>query len=174
MLPPRPMMNWTAVSRVRVSAIPASSMITNVDRPMRPAQSGRSAWWMDQVSLASVSAGAPVWSRSCAAAAADGASPITWPPLSRHARARVRVAVVFPAPAGAMASCSRAPELHMARTRAACPPSRLTPFAAASSMASSTVPGSRMRPSVRPAVATRRCSAARMRVEVNSSDPATV
>jgi hypothetical protein len=31
-----------------------------------------------------------------------------------------------------------------------------------------------MRPSVRPAVVTSRCSAARIRVEVNSSDPATV
>jgi hypothetical protein len=31
-------------------------MITNVDRPMRSAQSGRSLWWMDQVSFASVSA----------------------------------------------------------------------------------------------------------------------
>ena len=68
-----------------MSAIPASSMITNVDRPMPCAHSGRSPWWMDQVSFASVSAGAPVASRSCAAAAADGANPIIWPPLSRHA-----------------------------------------------------------------------------------------
>jgi hypothetical protein len=69
---------------------------------------------MDRVSFASVSAGAPVGSRSYAAAAADGANPITWPPLSLHARTRVRMAVVFPAPAGAIASCSRAPEVHMA------------------------------------------------------------
>jgi hypothetical protein len=48
------------VSRERVSAIPASSMITNVDRPMRSAQSGRSWWWMDQVSFAKVSTGALV------------------------------------------------------------------------------------------------------------------
>jgi hypothetical protein len=34
------------VSRERVSAIPASSMITNVDRPMRCAQSRSSAWLM--------------------------------------------------------------------------------------------------------------------------------
>ena len=52
--------------------------------------SGRSSWWMDQVSFANVSAGAPVASRSCAAGAADGANPTTWPPLFRHARARVR------------------------------------------------------------------------------------
>ena len=39
-------------------------------------------WWMDQVSLASVSAGAPVCVAEWAAAAADGASPTTWPPLS--------------------------------------------------------------------------------------------
>src|SRR5829696_4670971 len=110
-------MNWTAASRDRVSAIPASSMITNENRPMRSAQSGRSLWWMDQVSLASVSADTPVASRSCAAAAAEGANPSTWPPLSRHAWTRVRMAVVFPAPAGAMANCSRAPEVHMERTK---------------------------------------------------------
>jgi hypothetical protein len=168
------MMNWTAVSRDKVSAIPASSMITNVDRPMPCTQSGSLPWRMDQVSLASVSAGAPAASRSCAAAAADGASPTTWPPLSRHARARVRIAVVFPAPTGAIASCSRAPEVHMERTRAACPTSKVFPLAAASSSASSTVAASATRPSVWPAVATRRCSAARIRVEVNNSDPATV
>jgi hypothetical protein len=129
---------------------------------------------MDQVSFASVSAGAPVASRSCAAAAADGASPTTWPLLSPHARARVRMTVVFPAPAGAMASCSRVPEVHMERTRAACPASRLTPFAADSSNASSTAPAATTQPSVRPAAATRRCSASRIRAEVNNSDPATM
>ena len=102
---------------------------------------------MDQVSLASVSAGAPVASRSCAAAAADGAKPTTWPPLSVHARARVRMAVVFPAPAGAMASCSRAPEVHIQRTRAACPASKAFLFAADSSRASSTMSASRAEPS---------------------------
>ena len=117
---PRPITNLERRCPGRgVSAIPASSMITNVDRPMRSAQSGRSLWWMDQVSFANVSVGAPVASRSCIAAAADGANPITWPPLSLHARARVRIAVVFPAPAGAIASCSRAPEVHMPRTKAA-------------------------------------------------------
>ena len=40
-LPPRPTMNWTAVSRVRVSAIPASSITTNVDGPIRDAQLGQ-------------------------------------------------------------------------------------------------------------------------------------
>ena len=62
----------------------------------------------------------------------------------------------------------------MARTRAACPASKAFPLAADSSSASSTVPASTTRPSVRPAVATSRCSAARIRAEVNSSDPATV
>jgi hypothetical protein len=129
---------------------------------------------MDQVSFAKVSAGAHVASRSCAAAAADGANPSTWPPLSLHARARVRMAVVFPAPAGAIASWSRAPEAHMARTKAACPASKASPLAAASSSTSSTMPASRTCPSVRPAAATSRCSAVRIRAEVNSSDPATV
>jgi hypothetical protein len=36
------------------------------------------------------------------------------------------------------------------------------------------VAASTTRPSVRPAAATSRCSAARIRVEVNMSDPATV
>ena len=66
---------------------------------------------MDQVSLARVSVLAPICSRSTAAAAADGASPSTVPPSSVHAAARARMAVVFPAPAGARASWSRAPEV---------------------------------------------------------------
>ena len=75
------------------------------------AQSGRSCWLADQVSLARVSVWASIWSRSSAAAAADGASPITVPPPSVQAAARARMAVVLPAPAGAIASCSRAPEV---------------------------------------------------------------
>jgi hypothetical protein len=86
----------------------------------------------------------------------------------------VDMAVVFPAPAGAIASCSRAPEVHMERTRAACPASNAFPLAAASSSASSNVAASTTRPSVGPAIAMSRCSAARMRAEVSSSDPATV
>ena len=80
---------------------------------------------MDQVSLANVSAGAPVWSRSCAAAAADGVNPITWPPC-RATRELGAHGGGFPG-AGAIASCSRAPEVHMERTRAACPASRDVP-----------------------------------------------
>ena len=68
------------------------------------------------MSLARVSAGAPVCSPSCAAAAAEGARPITVPPASVQARVRACRAVVFPAPAGAMASCSRDPEVAIART----------------------------------------------------------
>ena len=37
-----PMANWTAVSRDKVSAMPASSMINNVVGPTVAAQSGRS------------------------------------------------------------------------------------------------------------------------------------
>ena len=48
------------------------------------------------------------------------------------------MAVVFPAPAGAIASCSRAPEVHIWRTSAACPASSAVPFAAISSSARST------------------------------------
>ena len=46
--------------------------------------------------------------------------------------------MVFPAPAGAIASCRRAPEVHIWRTSAACPASRAVPFAAISSRARST------------------------------------
>ena len=48
------------------------------------------------------------------------------------------MAVVFPAPAGAIASCSRAPEVHIWRTSDACPASSAVPFAAISSRARST------------------------------------
>ena len=109
--------------------------------------------------------------RSCGG---DGASPNTWPPLSLHARARVRMAVVFPAPAGAIANRSRASEVHMARTRAACPASKAFPLAADSSSARSTAPASTIWPSLRPAAPTSCSSAARIRAEVNSSDPETV
>ena len=43
--------------------MPASSMITKVDGPIAAAQSGRSPWCRDQVSLARVSARMPVCSR---------------------------------------------------------------------------------------------------------------
>jgi hypothetical protein len=62
----------------------------------------------------------------------------------------------------------------MTRTKAACPASSAFPFAADSSSAKSTVAASTIRPSVRPAAATSRCSAAKIRAEVNNSDPATV
>ena len=78
-------------------------------------------------------------SRSWAAAAAEGARPSTWPQLSVHALVRARSAVVLPAPAGAMASWSRAPDMLIDRTRAACPGSKVTPLAACSSSARSTI-----------------------------------
>ncbi len=66
------------------------------------------------------------------------------------------MAVVFPAPAGAIASCSRAPEVHIWRTSAACPASSAVPFAAISSKARSTAAWSTDAPSRRPAAVTRR------------------
>jgi hypothetical protein len=89
-----------------VSAMPASSMMINVAGPTPVAQSGRSQWSRDQVSLANVSVRVPVCSLSTAAAPADGASPMTWPPSLVQVRVRARMAVVFPAPAGGIASCS--------------------------------------------------------------------
>src|SRR4029453_1104026 len=62
------------------SAMPASSMMINVDGPTAVAQSDRLPSRKDQVSLAGVSARMPVCSARTAAAAADGARPSTWPP----------------------------------------------------------------------------------------------
>ncbi len=76
------------------------------------------------------------------------------------------MAVVFPAPAGAIASCIRALEVHIWRTSAACPASSAVPFAAISSKARSTAVWSTADPSRRPAAATRRVSASRIRCEV--------
>jgi hypothetical protein len=45
--------------------------------------------------------------RSSSAATADGARPMTVPPLSVHARANTCIAVVLPEPAGAIASWTR-------------------------------------------------------------------
>ena len=171
--PPLPVTKSATAARERVSAIPASSMTTRVSGPMRWAQSGRSSWSMDQVSLARVSVPAPSCSRRTAAAAADGASPMTVPPSVLHAAARAAMAVVFPAPAGAIASCTRAPEVAMPVTSAACPALRLTPLAACSSNAIATASALAVCPSRRPARATRRCSAARIAGEVNRADPAT-
>ena len=121
-----------------MSAMPASSMINKVDGPTAAAQSGSSPWSSDQVSLARVSVRMPVCSARTAAAAADGARPTTWPPSWVQARVRARIAVVFPAPAGAIASCTRAQEAHICRTSEACPASSAVPLAAISSRARST------------------------------------
>jgi hypothetical protein len=67
-----------------------------------------------------------------------GARPITWSPSWVQTRVSARMAVVFPAPAGAIASCKRAPDVHIWRTSAACPASSAVPFAAISSNARST------------------------------------
>jgi hypothetical protein len=74
----------------------------------------------------------------------------------------------LPAPAGAIASCSRDPDMLIERTKAACPGSKVTRLAACSSSASSTISAGAVRPSLRSATVTSRCSAARMRAEVNS------
>src|SRR5215207_7723078 len=80
----------------------------------------------------------PVCSPRTAAAAANGARPSSWPPSSVQARARARMAVVLPAPAGAIASCKRAPDVLICQTRDACPASSALPVAAISSKARST------------------------------------
>jgi hypothetical protein len=82
------------------------------------------------------------------------------------------MAVVFPALAGAIASCSRAAEVHICRTSEACPTSRAVPLAAISSTATSTTVQSMTVPSRMPATVRRRCSASRIRCEVYRSAPA--
>jgi hypothetical protein len=131
-------MELTAASRERVSAMPASSITTRVDGPMFAAHCGSCRWCSELVSLASVSQWVWIWSRSTAAAAAVGASPITVPPPCRHAVERACIAVVLPVPAGAIASCNRAPEVAISRTKAACPAFRVIPLAVTSSNAIST------------------------------------
>ena len=84
------------------------------------------------------------------------------------------MAVVLPAPAGAIASCSLAPEVHICRTSEACPASRTVPFAAISSKARSTAVCSTDAPPRRPAAVRRRVSASRIRCEVYRSAPAMV
>src|SRR5215218_471447 len=71
----RPIAKWRAVSRDKVSAIAASSMITKVVGPTAATHSERSPWSRDQVSLARVSVRIPVCSARTAAAADDGARP---------------------------------------------------------------------------------------------------
>jgi hypothetical protein len=92
-----------------VPAMPASSMITSVPGPTPRIHSGGESVPRAQISLASVSQGAPMASRSPVVATADGATPSTLPPQAVHARARAARAVVLPVPAGASASWTRAP-----------------------------------------------------------------
>ena len=175
--PPRAMTKSTTLSRLRVSAIPASSMTTRLAGPMAAAHSGsspRAGWSRCQVSLAIVSVVALMFSPSTSAAAAEGARPITVPPPSVQACARALMAVVLPAPAGAMASCRRAPEVAISRTRVACPALRGSPLAVEASMARSTAPAGTLRPSYWPARATIRASAARSCGEVKRAEPAIV
>ncbi len=162
------------VSRVRVPAIPASSMMTRLLRPRALSQAGWSSCSRDQTSLARVSAWAPIWSPRVAAAVADGARPRTVPPALVHALARAFMAVVLPEPAGAMASWTRAPEVAISRTSIVWPGLSGTPSASACRIARSTAgPGIR-RPFRSPAAATRRCSASRIRFEVYCCEPAMV
>ena len=84
--------------------------------------------------FASVSAGVPSSPPRTAAAAADGASATTAPPACRHASATTFIAVVFPAPAGAIPSCTTRPEQQNARTNPCCPGFNARPVAALWSM----------------------------------------
>ena len=159
----------TTRSNVRVSAIPASSMITNVSRPTTSASG--SSWPIAHTSLAKLSATTRLvpswrWLRSSSAAAADGAKPSTFPPLLVHAAARARMAVVLPVPAGAMASCSWRPEVAISWTKSCWPGFKGSWLARDWSSAKVTEFASTVRPPPRPAVSIRRCSAHRIRCDV--------
>ena len=114
-------------------------------------------------SLAMVSVGAPRSSASTSAAPAVGASPMTVPPLLRQAVASAAMAVVFPVPAGAKASWTRAPEVAISRTSATCPALSARPWLASdSSSAKPMLVSSTVRPSRNAAAAMMRRSAAMM------------
>ena len=80
----------------------------------------------------------------------------------------------FTRPSGCDGELEPGTDMLIDRTRAACPGSKVTPLAACSSSARSTISAGAIRPSLWPATVTSRCSAARMRADVNSSEPATV
>ena len=108
-----------------------------------------------------VSVAEPSSLASTSAAAAVGANPTTVPPLLRHAAASAEVAVVFPVPAGARASWTRAPEAAISRTRARCPSLSGRPLASASNSANPMSLSSAARPPPSSAAAKTRRSAAR-------------
>ena len=72
----------------------------------------------------------------------------------------------FASASGGDRQLTRALEVHIWRTSAACPASSAVPFAAISSNARSTATWSTADPSRRPAAVRRRCSASRIRCEV--------
>ena len=126
------MANRTAVSRDKVAAMPASSIMINVAGPTPVAQSGSSPCRKDQVSLATVSVRMPVCFTetqrrrqrtgrgraprppSVGPGQGEGAHGGGLPGAGRGDRQ------LQPCPGGA----------HLERTREACPASRAVPFAA--------------------------------------------
>ena len=76
------------------------------------------------MSLASVSVRMPVCSPRTAAAAADGARPITWPPSLVQARCEGAHSGGFPGAGGGDRQLQPRPEVHICRTSEACPASR--------------------------------------------------
>ena len=121
--------------------------------------------------FASVSAGVPSSPPRTAAAAADGASATTTPPACRHASATTFIAVVFPAPAGAIPSCTTRPEQQNARTNPCCPGFNARPAVALWSRTAWTRVGWRRRPARSRAAVTIRVSASRIAVVVNRAEP---
>ena len=138
-LAPRAMAWAMRVSRSSVEAMPASSQMISVPGPIvsNHVRAGSSAGAggpprvpVSWTSLAKVSVGESRSAARTSAALAVGANPITVPPSLRQAAASVAIAVVFPVPAGASASCTRAPEVAIACTNAFWPSLRSTPLLA--------------------------------------------
>ena len=173
-LPPRSMTNWTAVSRVRVSAMPASSITTRVVGPMRSTQSGSSPGSRDQVSLARVSV-----RRTGLVAQAGGRG-------GRRGEAEQVAAAVGPGRGqrphrgGLAGAGGRERQLQPGAggghrpDQGGLPGVEGDPVGGRLQQRQVDAAVSTVRPSRRPAAATRRCSAARTVAEVYWSAPATV
>ena len=88
---------------------------------MAAAQSGRSPWWREQVSLARVSVWMPVCSARTAAAAARRGETEHLAAVLGPGEGQGAHGGGLPAPAGAIASCILEPEVHISRTNVAWP-----------------------------------------------------
>ena len=137
-LPPRSVMKSTAAARSGVSAMPASSMTTRVFGSMACDPAGVAVVGVEGPGELGQGVGRCPPTASAQLVGGDGGGGEADDRCRRRrARrwARTSMAVVLPEPAGASASWSRAPEVAISRTMAACPALRVTPLAVDSASA---------------------------------------